>query len=197
MWHWLSLGYTPAGVEVWNAIRALDYLETRREVDKQRIGMTGISGGGAITWYTAAVDERVAVAVPVCSTFTFGSQAAHWIASGQCDCIYYNNTYVWDFPIVGALIAPRPLLMISGQKDGIFPPDGYHAVFERARRVYDLYAGNSERIREVDDNVGHSDPPCSFAKPANGCSVGSRMNRLSCPSKPTRPRRKGRKTSPV
>jgi len=160
MWNWLSLGYTPAGVEVWNAIRALDYLETRPEVDKGRIGLTGISGGGAMTWYTAAVDERIAAAAPVCSTFTFGSQAAHWIASGQCDCIYYHNTYLVDFPVVGALIAPRPLLIISGQQDTIFPPDGYHEMFQRTKRVYDLYAGaNSERIREVDDNVGHSDPP--------------------------------------
>lgn len=46
MWHWLSLGYTPAGVEVWNAIRALDYLETRKEVDTSRAGITGISGEG-------------------------------------------------------------------------------------------------------------------------------------------------------
>ncbi len=160
MWNWLSLGYTPAGVEVWNAMRALDYLETRPEVDKTRIGLTGISGGGAMTWYTAALDERIAAAAPVCSTYTFGSQAAHWIASGQCDCIYYHNTYLWDFPIVGALIAPRPLLIISGQKDTIFPPDGYHEVFQRTKRIYNFYAGaDSGRIREVDDNVGHSDPP--------------------------------------
>src|SRR5205814_1100465 len=155
-----SLGYTPAGVEVWNAIRALDYLQTRPEVDPSRIGLTGISGGGAMTWYTAAVDERIAAAAPVCSTFTFGSQAAHWVARGQCDCIYYHNTYAWDFPVVGALIAPRPLLILSGQKDSIFPPDGYHATFQRAKKVYDLYAGtDSERIREIDDNVEHSDPP--------------------------------------
>src|SRR6266542_1862939 len=160
MWHWLSLGYTPAGVEVWSAIRALDYLETRPEVDRDHLGVTGISGGGVMTWYTAAVDERVAAAAPVCSTFTFGSQAAHWLASGQCDCIYYHNTYQWDFPAVAALIAPRPLLILSGQKDTIFPPDGYHEVFQRAKRVYDLYAGgDSDRIREVDDNVPHSDPP--------------------------------------
>src|ERR1041385_2465158 len=154
MWHWLSLGYTPAGVEVWNAIRALDYLATRPEVDKRRIGLTGISGGGAMTWYTAALDDRIAVAAPVCSTLTFGSQASHWIASGQCDCIYYHNTYGWDFPVLGALIAPRPLLMISGRKDTIFPPDGYHAAFQKAKRIYDLYAGgDSDRIREFDDDV--------------------------------------------
>ena len=62
MWNWLSLGYTPAGVEVWNAIRALDYLEARPEVEARHIGLTGISGGGAMTWYTAAVDERIVAA---------------------------------------------------------------------------------------------------------------------------------------
>jgi cephalosporin-C deacetylase-like acetyl esterase len=164
-WHWLSLGYTPAGVEVWNAIRALDYLETRPEVDMKRIGLTGISGGGAMTWYTAAVDERIAVAAPSCATFTHGSQAEHWLAYGQCDCIYYINTYAWDFPLVGALIAPRPLIILSGQKDTIFPPDGYHAVFQRAKRVYDLYAGgSSDRIREVDEDVPHSDSPLLLAE---------------------------------
>lgn len=160
LWHWLSLGYTPAGVEVWNAMRALDYLESRREVDMNRIGLTGISGGGAITWYTAAVDDRIAVAAPSCSTFTYGNQAEHWLAPGQCDCIYYHNTYQWDFPLVGALIAPRPLIILSGQKDTIFPPDGYHAAYRRAKKVYDLYAGgNSDRIREADEAVPHSDSP--------------------------------------
>src|SRR4030095_12638648 len=113
-------------------------------------------------WYTAAVDERIAAAAPVCSTFTWGSQVEHWLGRGEGDCIYYPTTYLKGFPVVAALIAPRPLLILSGEKDFIFPPDGYHEVFQRARRVYDLYAGsggNSERIREVDDAVGHSDAP--------------------------------------
>lgn len=158
LWNWLSLGYTPAGVEVWNAMRAMDYLETRPEVDRRRIGMTGMSGGGSTTWFTAAVDERVVAAVPVVSTYTFGSQAKHWVASGQCDCIYFHNTFLTDFPVVGALIAPRPLLILSGQRDGDFPPDGYHEVYRRAKGIYDLY-GQEGRIREMDDNISHSDPP--------------------------------------
>jgi poly(3-hydroxybutyrate) depolymerase len=160
MWNWLSLGYTPAGIEVWNAMRALDFLESRPEIDPKHIGLTGISGGGAMTWYTAALDDRVAAAAPVCSTFTIGSQASHWLASGQCDCIYYPNSYRWDFPVVGALIAPRPLLILSGQRDPIFPPDGYHSAFQHAKKVYDLYPPSGEsRIRELDDDVEHSDPP--------------------------------------
>ena len=158
MWNWLSLGYTPAGTEVWNAMRAIDFLETRADVDGKRIGVTGISGGGAITWFLAAVDERVQVAAPVCSTYTFGSQAKHWRAFGQCDCIYFHNTYGWDFPMVAALIAPRPLLMISGRKDADFPPDGYHEVFQRSKNVFDLY-GAGDHVAEFDDEVGHSDPP--------------------------------------
>src|SRR5437867_6908367 len=58
MWHWLSLGYTPAGTEVWNAIRALDYLEPRPEVDWRKIVMTGMSGAGPIPSDRAPVDER-------------------------------------------------------------------------------------------------------------------------------------------
>ncbi len=162
LWNWLSLGYTPVGVEVWNAMRALDYLESRPEVDMKRIGMTGISGGGSVTWFTSALDERVAVAAPVCATYTFGSQAAHWVAAGQCDCIYFHNTYLEDFPLVGALIAPRPLILCSGRKDPDFPPDGYHEVYRRVKRVYDLYpsvGAKTSRIQEVDDEVGHTYAP--------------------------------------
>ncbi|RLF14746.1 MAG: acetylxylan esterase, partial [Thermoprotei archaeon] len=71
--NWYSLGYTPAGVEVWNAIRALDFLQELPYVDKEKIGVTGISGGGAMSWFTAAIDERIKVVAPVCSTGTIES----------------------------------------------------------------------------------------------------------------------------
>ena len=61
MWWWLKRGYTPAGVEAWNCVRALDYLETRPEVDKTRFGVTGRCGGGAYSWWIAAIDERIKV----------------------------------------------------------------------------------------------------------------------------------------
>ena len=64
MWWWNARGYTPGGVEAWNSIRALDYLQSRPEVDGSKLGMTGRSGGGAYTWLTSALDERVTVAVP-------------------------------------------------------------------------------------------------------------------------------------
>lgn len=166
-WHWLSLGYTPAAVEVWNAMRALDWLATRPEIDSARIGVTGVSGGGVMTQFLAALDERVAVAAPSCSTYTLGSQAARDLVPLQCDCTFYPNVHQMDFPEVLALIAPRPLMILGGRKDPIFPPPGFREAFRRVKRVYDLYDGpeNSDpRLRLVESNEGHTDPPRFLAE---------------------------------
>lgn len=162
-WHWLSLGYTPAGVEVWNAMRGVDWLATRPEVDSTRIGVTGISGGGVMTQFLAALDDRISVAVPSCSTYTLGSQAALGdLLVQQCDCTYYPNVYGIDFPEILALSAPKPLLILGGRKDLIFPPVGFRAAFQRTRRIYELMAESGQtvnRLRLIESNHGHTDPP--------------------------------------
>ena len=161
-WNWISRGYTPAGVEVWNAMRAVDFLETRPEIAAARIGATGISGGGVMTQYLAALDERVAVAAPSCSTFTLGDQAARGLVPRQCDCTFYPNVRRLDFPEVLALVAPRPLLILGGRKDPIFPPSGFREAYRRTKRIYDLLATAPDaapRIRLVESDEGHSDPP--------------------------------------
>ncbi|MBX3423888.1 MAG: acetylxylan esterase [Pirellulaceae bacterium] len=160
-WHWTSLGYTPAAVELWNAMRAVDWLEQRPEVDSNRIGVTGISGGGVMTQYLTALDQRIKVAAASCSTFTVGHQVTHDLVRQQCDCSFFPNIYGWDFPDVLALIAPRPLLLLGGRKDPIFPPAGFRAAFHRVQSVYKLYpeAQATDRIRLVESNAGHTDPP--------------------------------------
>jgi cephalosporin-C deacetylase-like acetyl esterase len=158
MWYWQSLGYTPAGVEVWNAIRALDYLESRKEVDTARIGMTGRSGGGAITWFTAAADERIKVAAPVHGTWSVGPHIAEDAVRENCDCIYFWNSNLLDLPVVGALIAPRPLKIINASKDPSFPSSGYHTVFRLLRPVYEWH-GKADSVAEFDLPTGHSDVP--------------------------------------
>jgi len=156
MWHWLSLGYTPAGVEVWNAIRALDYLETRSEVDPSKAAITGISGGGAVTWFTAAADDRFQVAVPVLATWSVGPHVAGDTVRQNCDCIYFWNSHQLDLPVVAALIAPRPLKIINATKDGAFPPAGYSVVHERLRPIYDWH-GAPEKLSEFHADTGHAD----------------------------------------
>jgi hypothetical protein len=156
MWYWHSLGYTPAGPEVWNAIRALDYLETRPEVDAKRVGVTGISGGGAVTWYTAAADERFQVAASVCGTWTVGQHVALDAVQENCDCIYFVNAFQDDLPTVGALIAPRPFKILSARRDVSFPPAGYHEAYRHTRRFYEMY-GAGDNLVEFDYEAPHQD----------------------------------------
>ena len=101
MWWWNSRGYTPAGVEAWNCIRALDYLETRPEVDKTRFGVTGRSGGGAYSWWIAALDERIKVAAPVAGITDLQNHVVDGAVEGHCDCMFMVNTYRWDYPARG------------------------------------------------------------------------------------------------
>ena len=138
MWWWNNRGYSPAGVEAWNCIRALDYLETRPEVDATRFGITGRSGGGAYSWWTAALDDRIAAAVPVAGITSLHNHVVDGCVEGHCDCMYMVNTYRWDFPLVAALVAPRPLLISNTDKDRIFPLEGVVDIHNRVRRIYRL-----------------------------------------------------------
>ncbi len=139
MWWWHNRGYTPAGVEAWNGIRSLDYLQSREEVDGERIGMTGRSGGGAYTWWVAALDDRVKAAVPVAGITSMEDHIVDGCIEGHCDCMYMVNTYGWDFPLLAALVAPRPLLISNTDKDRIFPLDGVVDVYFKTRRIYELH----------------------------------------------------------
>jgi len=146
MWWWNSRGYTSAGVEAWNCIRSLDYLQSRKEVDKDRIGVTGRSGGGAYSWWVAALDDRIKVAVPVAGITDLQNHVIDGCVEGHCDCMYIVNTYRWNYPIVAALVAPRPLLISNSDKDTIFPLDGVVRVHKKVRDIYRLY--------DADDKLG-------------------------------------------
>jgi dienelactone hydrolase len=139
MWWWLARGYTPAGVEAWNAVRALDYLETRPEVDMKRIGVTGRSGGGAYTWWLAAIDDRPACFVPVAGITDLENHIVDGCIEGHCDCMFMVNTYGWNFDVVAALAAPRPLLFSNSDKDTIFPLTGVVRTHAKLKRIYELH----------------------------------------------------------
>jgi dienelactone hydrolase len=138
-WWWNSRGYTPAGVEAWNCMRAIDYLESRADVDRSRIGMTGRSGGGSYTWTTAAIDDRIRVAAPVAGMTDLENHVIDGVVEGHCDCMYFVNTHRWDFGLNAALIAPRPLLVVNTDSDSIFPLDGVQRIHWQLREVYGWY----------------------------------------------------------
>ncbi len=156
MHDWYSRGYTPAGIETWNAMRAIDYLETRPEVDAARIGMTGRSGGAAMSWFAASVDPRIKVVSPIMGISTYAANVAANTQKGHCDCMFPINSYLHDMLHQGALIAPRPLLVGEGIQDALFPVAGYKEFQQCVSGLYNSYSrGDEFRLVEVD--TGHLD----------------------------------------
>ena len=158
--HWYSRGYTPAGIEMLNGIRGLDLLVQRPEVDPKRLGVTGVSGGGAYSWWIPAGDERVRVSAPVCGTATLASHISDRTIDGHCDCMWWINSYQWDLADVGALIAPRPMLIASSSRDEIFTLSSIHEVYRQLKQLY-AKLGAAENLAEVVAPGGHSYHPLS------------------------------------
>lgn len=165
-WWWQSRGYTPGGVELWNAMRALDYLETRPDVDSKKIGVTGRSGGGATSWWVAAADDRPAAIAPIAGIADLESHVCKGqtdrlkdgVIAGHCDCMYMVNTYRWDFAMVAALAAPRPLLLGNSDADDIFPVPGYRSIAAKVGKVYELY-GKADLFQLLETKGPHKDTP--------------------------------------
>jgi dienelactone hydrolase len=157
-WWWQARGYTPAGVECWNGVRALDYLIGRPEVDPERLGVTGISGGGAATFWIAAADERVKCAVPVSGMSDLESYVKNKVINGHCDCMFLINTYGWEWTTIAGLAAPRPLLFCNSDDDKIFPMDGNRRLIERLRQLYAHY-GKPELVDDYVSKGGHDYRP--------------------------------------
>ena len=154
-WWWHSRGYTPAGVEAWNGVRGIDYLASRDDVDPEWIAVTGISGGGAATFWVAAADDRVRVAVPVSGMADLESYVSNRVINGHCDCMFVVNTFRWPWTRIAGLVAPRPMLFVNSDHDGIFPMDANERIIARLERLYSLY-GAGDAVDAVVSVGGHA-----------------------------------------
>ncbi len=134
--NWISRGYTSTGPEVWNAIRGLDILSQLDEVDGERLGITGTSGGGAISWWTACADDRIKVVAPSCGTGTIASHVRERTIDGHCDCMFPSNPYAWSLIESSALVAPRPLLIVTPDQDGIFKIEEVRFLYKKLKKLY-------------------------------------------------------------
>ncbi|MEZ4658835.1 MAG: alpha/beta hydrolase family protein [Caldilineaceae bacterium] len=143
----LPLGLTVAGMWTWDLMRLLDYVQTRPEVQGQKLASIGLSGGGLQTLWLAALDERLACAV--ISGYFYGVADSLLHLSNNCDCNYIPHMWeAADMGDVGALIAPCPLLIEAARQDGLNGPRGIVNVEEQVaitQRAYDLL-GVADRL---------------------------------------------------
>ncbi|AWM41246.1 Prolyl oligopeptidase family protein [Gemmata obscuriglobus] len=155
---WHSRGYTPAGVECWNGVRGIDYLCSLPYVDAEKIGVTGISGGGATTNWVAAADDRVKVAVPVSGVSDLECYVGDEVINGHCDCMFFHNLYQWEWTTALSLFAPKPLLFANSDGDAIFPMSGNKRIIKRLRKCYSLFDAQ-EKVDEHVSKGGHDYRP--------------------------------------
>jgi len=149
----ILLGSNTARYRIFDGMRALDYLQSREDIDGERLGVTGYSGGGNMASYLVALDERIRCAAPCCWLATLervieelGPQDAEQNIHGQVD---FGMDHV-DYLLMRA---PVPVLICAATRD-FFPIDGVWTVFRQAKRMY-ARLGFFERVDLVEDDVGH------------------------------------------
>jgi cephalosporin-C deacetylase-like acetyl esterase len=152
------LGTHIAQFTIWDGIRALDYLTSRPEVDRERIGCTGNSGGGTHTAYLSALDDRIKVAAPSCYITSWwrllesiGPQDAEQVFP-----LFLKDEF--DFPDYLYALGPKPYLILSAMRD-FFPIGGARASYQEAKQVF-ARAGAPGHVDmfEADDGHGYTKP---------------------------------------
>jgi hypothetical protein len=164
--NWYNTGYTTAAPTVWDGIRTLDYLLTLTDengdklVDENKIGMSGLSGGSARTLWTTIADPRIRCAVvnqgfTTVEKYNTRNFDSHGISS-TCDIHLFYNYFGLSYSEMYSLIAPRPLLVQHGSKDGLYPNP--LPVVGYLDEVYALY-GASEKFDFKVWDQGHGYTP--------------------------------------
>jgi cephalosporin-C deacetylase-like acetyl esterase len=154
--HWYSRGFSPLAVELLNARRAIDYLASRPDLDRSRIGATGRSGGGMATFFLAALDSRIKASAPVSGTLSTTGWIKHRLSMAHCDCQYPVNSHGLLYSEIGALTAPRTQLLANAAADRGFPMDAFDEMVSKMREIYRLYKAD-DALRTAVAPGGHSD----------------------------------------
>ncbi|WP_439581232.1 alpha/beta hydrolase family protein [Dyadobacter bucti] len=147
-------GLPPANYFIWDGIRTVDYLLTRKEVDPARIGIAGRSGGGTQSAYIAAMDERILAAAPECYITTFDKLIR---SNGPQDAeqnLMYGIENGIDMSDFLEVRAPKPALIVATTRD-IFAIQGARDAFGEARKAYHAL-GKPDQMQLTEDDAGHA-----------------------------------------
>jgi dipeptidyl aminopeptidase/acylaminoacyl peptidase len=147
-------GRTLIGERVYDMGRLIDYAATRPEIDTDRIAITGNSGGGTVTIYTSALDERIKISVPSSSFCTFYGSI---MRVPHCHCNFIPGIMKFgEIYDVAGLIAPRPVLFVHGVLDNDFPIEYTREAYAHTRAIYEAIApGSADNCELFEGNGGH------------------------------------------
>jgi dienelactone hydrolase len=150
--HALMLGRTLIGERVYDVDRGIDYLATRGDADMRAVGVMGNSGGGTISLFAAALLPRISFAMPSCYFCTF----AHSVMSVyHCADNYVPGLLkVAEMADIMGLFAPKPVVIVAGRNDDIFPIEGTRQAFADVKRIYGA-CGAGDRCHLVVGDGGH------------------------------------------
>ena len=146
------MGRTVLGERMFDVHKAIDVLSNFPKCDLEKILITGNSGGGTATYYSACYDERIKLAVPSCAFCPYRESI---LSIHHCSCNYIPNAYTqFEMQDLACLIAPRPLAIIAGQQDQIFPIEGVRRGFKTVKSIYTA-AGVPDACRLIETPREH------------------------------------------
>ncbi|MDO8586575.1 MAG: prolyl oligopeptidase family serine peptidase [Armatimonadota bacterium] len=150
----LPLGDSLGRYFVHDSMRSVDYLMTRKEVDPNKIGVTGNSGGGTQTSLMMVCDPRIACAAP--TTFIMNRQSYMYVGCGQdCEQIWTGMSALgFDHEDILLAMAPKPVRVLAVTSD-FFPIEGTRRTVERCKRLWELY-GKGDLVDIIEDNSTHT-----------------------------------------
>jgi dienelactone hydrolase len=147
-------GISSAKYFIWDGIRGIDYLVSRKDVDSERIGVTGFSGGGTITSYISAFDERVKVSVP-CSWATANRRVLETKGAQDAETIFFRGLAEGiTFEDLIEVRAPRPTLMTFVSRDQYLSLQGAREAYAEAKKAYTAL-GDEDNLEFVEDDFQH------------------------------------------
>ncbi len=133
----MTAGITWPGVVLWDDLRTVDYLASRPEVDRRRLGCVGLSVGGYRSFLLAALDPRIKAAVDVGWMTSYASNIRRHVLNTVGFTFHIPGLYRYlDLPDLAALIAPRSVFVINGSKDTLFPADGVEKAFRKIEACF-------------------------------------------------------------